>query len=121
MAEAAGVYNRTTGALLARRVVRCETFLSRGRGLMFRRPLSEGEIYLFVLERESKMDAAIHMFFVSFPIAVVWLDGQKRVVGTVLARPWRPCYAPPRPARYFLEGHPSLLEKVHPGDEIGIT
>jgi len=118
LTDAARVRNRTTGVVLARQVVCCDTLLSRGRGLMFRRPLAEDEAYLFMLERESRLDAAIHMFFVSFPIAVVWLDNDKRVVHTALARPWRPYYAPRRPARYFLEGHPSLLEKVHLGDEI---
>ncbi len=117
MAEPA-VRNRTTGADLARRIVVCDSFLSRGRGLMFRRPLAEDEVYLFVLDRESAIDAAIHMFFVSFPIAVIWLDNDRRVVRKVLARPWRPYYGPGRPARYFLEGHPVLLDKVQVGDEI---
>lgn len=114
------IRNRTTGEVLARRVVRCDDFFSRGRGLMFRRPLEEDEAYLFVLGSESRLDAAIHMFFVSFPIAVIWLDDAGRVVDKALARPWRPFYAPRRPARYFIEGHPSLLEKVGVGDEIGV-
>jgi uncharacterized membrane protein (UPF0127 family) len=114
------ILNRTTGDVLARRVVLCDNFFSRGRGLMFRRPLAEDEVYLFVLGRESRLDAAIHMFFVSFPIAVVWLDASRWVVHTVLARPWWPYYAPPRPARYFLEGHPVLLDRVKVGDEIGL-
>jgi len=85
---------------------------------MFRRPVGEEEAYLFVLDRPSVLDAAIHMFFVSFPIAVIWLDESRRVIHQVLARPWRPYYAPPKPARYFIEGHPTLLSKVELGDEI---
>ncbi len=112
------VRNRRTGEVLAHKVMRCDTFFSRGRGLMFRRPLAKEEVYLFVLPTESIAGASIHMLFVFFPIAVIWLDGQRRVVDTVLARPWRPYYAPQRPARYFLEGDPSLLKKVQPGDEI---
>lgn len=115
------IRNRTNGEVLARRVARCDTFLARGRGLMFRRPLVEGEAYLFVLDRPSRLDAAIHMFFVSFPIAVVWLDAEGRVIHVVLARPWRPYYAPPRPAKYFLEGPPDLLTKVRVGDIIEIV
>lgn len=112
------VYNRTTGQVLARRVVRCDTVLRRFRGLMFRRPLDEDEVYLFILPQEGWLEAAIHMFFVFFPIAVVWLDGERRVVDKALARPWRPFYAPRRPARYFLEGPPALIERVASGDEI---
>ena len=58
------------------------------------------------------------VFFVFFPISVVWLDAERRVVDKVLAHPWRPYYAPSRPARYFVEGHPSLLDKVSVGDEL---
>ena len=112
------VRNRTNGEILARRVVRCDSFLSRGRGLMFRRPLAEDEAYLFVLDRPSVIDAAIHMFFVSFPIAVIWLDEEGRVVHTAYAKPWRPYYGTPRPAKYFLEGAPELLAKVDRGDII---
>ena len=118
MSEEELVVNQTTGEVLARRVVRCDTFFSRGRGLTFRRSLAEDEVYLFVLDRESVANASIHMLFVFFPISVIWLDGQNRVVDTVLARPWRPYYAPSQPARYFLEGHPVLLERVNMGDQI---
>jgi uncharacterized membrane protein (UPF0127 family) len=110
------VRNRTTNVVLAGRVVCCDTFWKRGRGLMFHRPLAEDEAYLFVLARPSVADAAIHMFFVTFPIAVVWLNAEKRVIHRVLARPWRPYYAPPKPALYFLEGPPGLLSRVEVGE-----
>ena len=110
--------NRTTGQPLARHVVRCDTFLKRGRGLMFRRRLSEDEVYLFVEKRESVAQTTIHMFFVFFPIAVVWLDGEKRVVDKTLARPFRPFYAPRSPAKYFIEGQSSLLDGVSIGQQL---
>jgi uncharacterized membrane protein (UPF0127 family) len=110
--------NLTTGQVVASRIVRCDTFWKRGRGLMFRRALAEDEVYLFVERRESVAQTAIHMFFVFFPIAVVWLDGEKRVVDKALGQPFRPYYAPQSPARYFVEGHPSLLSAVHVGDQL---
>jgi uncharacterized membrane protein (UPF0127 family) len=113
--------NKTTGGALAQSVVRCDTFWRRGRGLMFRRRLSEDEVYLFVEGRESVAQTTIHMFFVFFPIAVVWLDGEKRVVDKTLARPFRPYYAPKGPAKYFVEGQPSLLERVSVGDQLEYT
>jgi len=114
------VRNLRTGETIARRVVRCDTFWKRGRGLMFRRSLAEEEVYLFVERRESVAQTAIHMFFVFFPIAVVWLDGDRRVVDKVLARPFRPYYAPRRPAQYYVEGHRSLLERVESGDQLDL-
>jgi uncharacterized protein len=111
----------TTGKTIATRLVRCDTFWKRGRGLMFRRTLAEDEAYLFVERRESVAQAAIHMFFVFFPIAVLWLDREKRVVDMALARPFRPYYAPHSPAQYYVEGHPSLLEWVSHGDQLEFT
>ena len=58
------------------------------------------------------------MFFVFMPIAVIWLDQEKRVVDMTLAKPWRPYYAPQSPARYYVEGPVSLLERVSAGDQL---
>ena len=112
--------NLTTGEKIASRVVRCDTAWKRGRGLMFRASLSEDEVYLFIEGRESVIQTAIHMFFVFFEIGVIWLDRDKRVVDRMLARPFRPYYAPSSPAKYYVEGHPAILEKVRTGDELGI-
>jgi uncharacterized membrane protein (UPF0127 family) len=62
------------------------------------------------------METAIHMLFVFFPIAAIWLDRTGRVVDVVLARPFRPFYAPRAPARDILEGPPELLAEVSVGD-----
>jgi uncharacterized membrane protein (UPF0127 family) len=107
--------NETRGEQLLR-VRHCSSFPSRLRGLTFRRAIDEDEGILLVGRRESRADAAIHMFFVFFPIAVVWLDKNGKIVDTMLARPFHPFYAPRAPARDVLEGPPSLLEKVDIGD-----
>ena len=114
------IRNLTTGQTIVQEIVRCDTFWKRGRGLMFRggQAVANGRAYLFVEGRESVAQTTIHMFFVFFPIAVVWLDGQKQVVTKVLARPFRPYYAPSDPAQYFVEGHPDLLEQVSVGDQL---
>lgn len=117
------IVNLTNGEPIAQHIVRCDTFWRRLRGLMFRRrqAVAEGRVYLFMDRRESIAQTAIHMLFVFFPIAVVWLDGEKRVVDKALARPFRPYYAPGRPAQYYVEGHPSLLERVSIGDQLEFT
>jgi uncharacterized membrane protein (UPF0127 family) len=112
--------NLSSGELVAQRVVRCDTFWKRGRGLMFRRSLAEDEVYLFVEGRESVAQTTIHMFFVFFAIAVVWLDSEQHVVDKTLARPFRPYYKPVRAAQYFIEGHPSLLDRVNVGDQLAL-
>ncbi len=110
--------NLTTGKTLATSVVRCNTFWRRGRGLMFRAMPGRDEVYLFIESRESVTRASIHMFFVFFAIAVIWLDRDKRVVDKALARPFRPYYAPSHPAMYYVEGHASLLANVSAGDQL---
>jgi uncharacterized membrane protein (UPF0127 family) len=118
VAHTRALVNRTTAEPLARRVRLCDTFGRRLRGLMFRRALASDEAYVFVYPRESVTETTIHMFFVFFPVAVLWLDAQRRVVDVVLARPFRPYYAPCQAAQYFVEGAPALLERVHFGDEL---
>ena len=111
-------WNETQGERLLGRVSRCASFLCRLRGLTFRRHLGDDEGLLLVGRRESRADAAIHMFFVFFPIAAVWLDGGGRVVDVRMARPFRPLYVPRAPARDVLEGSPGLLERVRIGDQL---
>jgi uncharacterized membrane protein (UPF0127 family) len=113
--------NQTRDVTLLQRVRRADSFLTRLRGLTFRRHLAEGEGLLLVGHRESRADAAIHMFFVFFPIGVVWLDKANRVVDKVVARPFRPFYAPHSPARSVLECRPDVLDQVSAGDQISFA
>ncbi len=113
------VWNETQDKQVLERVRRCASYLCRLRGLTFRRRMDENEGLLLVGRRESRVDTAIHMFFVFFPIAAVWLDRHGRVVDAQLARPFRPFYGPRAPAQDVLEGPPSLLEKVRIGDQLG--
>jgi len=85
---------------------------------MLRTSLPDDEGLLFVYRRENIAETTIHMFFVFFSIAAVWLDNEGCVVDAKLARPWRPFYAPAKPARYLIEARPSLLERVKVGDQL---
>ncbi len=85
---------------------------------MFRRAIGEDEAFVFAESKESIGLTSIHTFFVFFPIAVVWLDAEKKVVDKKLTHPFRPYYAPQRPAQYFVEGHPTILDKVQIGDRL---
>ena len=109
---------RATGQMLLPNVRWCASFFCRLRGLMFRRALRPGEALMLVEGRDSRSATAIHMFFVPFSIAAVWINSAGRVVDQVEARPWRPFYAPREPARYTLETDPAFLQKISLGDEI---
>ncbi len=96
----------------------CDSFLCRLRGLMFRSRLAPEKGLLLVEARDGRLDTAIHMLFVFMDLAVIWINSEKVVVDIVLARAWRPAYAPRQPARYILEIHPDRLDEFRIGDRI---
>lgn len=117
MSEYRVIKNQDNTVVLAR-AKWCVSAWCRFKGLQFAKPLDDREGILFVDGSESVVNASIHMFFVSFDIAVVWLDATGIVVDKTLARSWRPAYAPKKPAQYFIEANPSLLERVQLGDQL---
>ncbi len=118
MSETTLKISREDGQLLPLNVRRCGTFACRLRGLTFRRRLGDDEALLFVAATESRLGTAIHMFYVFFPIGVVWLNGDGIVVDKVVARPFRPYYAPRAAAKCFVEGPPVLVEWVTIGERL---
>lgn len=97
---------------------RCESFLCRLRGLTLRRSLPSQEGLLLVQNKDSRVDAAIHMFAVLMDLAIVWINTEGDVVDLRLARRWRPIYVPEKPARYILEMAPERLEDFQVGDKV---
>jgi hypothetical protein len=106
------------GQVLLSRIKWCDSFGTKLRGLMFRRTLPADEGLVLAEKRASIAATSIHMFFVPFDIAAVWLDDNFQIVHCALAKSWRPYYAAPRPARYVLEGPPALLDQVKPGETL---
>ena len=96
----------------------CATFGSRLRGLMFRKSLGTHEGICMVQPRADRVDAAIHMFFMNFDIAVVWADEARKVVDVQLARRWRPMYAPASAAKFVIETHPDRQQDYQIGDQL---
>jgi uncharacterized membrane protein (UPF0127 family) len=96
----------------------CNTFFSRFRGYMFKDGISSSEGLLFVGEHPSVMNSSIHMFFLWFNLAVIWLDTEKRVVDRKLAKTWRPYYAPRAASIFIIETHPNRLSEFSIGDQL---
>lgn len=116
MAKIGRVVHQATGKVLLSHVVWCDSFVCKLRGLMFRTQLKPGEGLLMAEPYASRSATAIHMLFMRFPIATIWMDKKFRVVDVVYARPWALAYVPSTPARYTLEGPPELLDQVQIGD-----
>ena len=112
------IHNLSVKAVKPVRAVYCKSFLCRLRGLTFRRNLSIDEGLLLVQNRDSRVDAAIHMLGVWMDLAVIWIDSNRVVVDSRLARRWHPIYVPERPARYILEMAAARLNDFHLGDQL---
>jgi len=100
------------------RIRYCDTFLTQLRGFTFSSRLPQDEGLVLVGKRDSRLDSSIHMLFVSFDLAVFWIDSDMQVVDKVLAKSWRPAYFPKKPARYVLEVHPERWEEYEIGDTV---
>jgi uncharacterized membrane protein (UPF0127 family) len=107
-----------SGEVLLQSIKWCDTFGSKLRGLMFRRSIDPTEGLVLAETRSSIAATSIHMFFVPFDIAAIWLDDQFQVVHTALAKAWHLYYASPKAARYVLEASPELLQRVKIGDRL---
>ena len=100
------------------RIKFCDTFLTQLRGFTFHPRLTLDEGLLLVGTRDSRLDSAIHMLFVSFDLAVFWIDSNMKVVDKVLAKSWRLAYFSNEPARYVLEIHPERWGDYEIGDTV---
>ena len=85
---------------------------------MFRKelPLEEGLILAY--GADSRMDASIHMMFVNFDLAVIWINSDGKVVDKILAEQWKLAYLPQKPARYVLEIVSERLDEFEIGDRV---
>jgi len=68
-------------------------------GLMF----SKQKNILLEAGYEGILSSSIHMLFVFFPIDVVWLDKNKKIVDIKTAYPFQIISMPKKPAKYILE------------------
>jgi uncharacterized membrane protein (UPF0127 family) len=108
--------NKILGSPL--KAVYCDSFLCRLRGLMFRKSLPAEDGLILVYGSDSRMDASIHMMFVNFDLAVIWINSAGKVVDKVLAKQWKLAYLPKSPARYVLEIVPERLGEFEIGDRV---
>ncbi|MFA5039173.1 MAG: DUF192 domain-containing protein [Candidatus Omnitrophota bacterium] len=78
------VLNESKGTILAEKVEIAETWRSRSKGLLGRRGLGKGEGLLITPCN------SIHTFFMKFPIDVLFLDKNMKIVKiTPSMGPWR--------------------------------
>ncbi len=105
--------NRTKKNDIARAKV-TGSFFSRALGLMFRRNLKEDEGLLIEFPAWMKKPS-LHSFFMFFPIDVIFINKNLKVVEKGLLKPWK-LYTPAHESNYVLELHEGKAIKVEVGD-----
>ena len=99
----------------------CDTYGCSLLGLMFTKEIKHDGGIIIAEKKESRSRTAIHMMFMRYDIAVLWLDKDLVIVDKVLARKWAPYYAPKLPAQYVIEAHASILSFFSIGDKLLLT
>ncbi len=101
------------GTVVCAKCELAETFWPKFRGLMGRASLPADEGMLF------RPAGSIHMFFMRFPIDVVFCDRELRVVKVVRGlKPWRTAAA--RRAKVTIELAAGAAAGLEPGDQLQI-
>ncbi|MRR30011.1 hypothetical protein EG834_06775, partial [bacterium] len=103
------------------RVQYCASFWSKFCGLMLRQNLTINSGALLVEDKDSRINASIHMLFMRFDIAAIWINSDFRVVDVQVARRWRLAYLPAQPARFILEAHVTQADNFQIGDQVTFT
>jgi uncharacterized membrane protein (UPF0127 family) len=102
---------RDNGAVVCARCTVADTFWKRFRGLMGRRSLDADEGMVFY------DNGSIHMFFMRFPLDVVFCDEELRIVKVARGlKPWRTAGA--RGARVTIELAAGAAAGLEPGAEL---
>ncbi len=103
------IVNKTRNKPLALHKGFCSNWLTKSIGLMFSKPRDNyGLIFLF----KRYVKHSLHMFFVFYPIDVLFLDENKRVVGIKEnLKPFR-TYTPKAAYMYFIELSEGTVKKT---------
>ena len=110
------IFNKSRKFRIIDKAKLCKSIPSKAFGFMFRfKKPKEALIFIFSSERR----ADLHMLFVFFPIDVLFLDKNKKVVDVKKDfKPFTYC-APKVKAMYVVELPIGLLGKTKTGDIIG--
>ena len=110
------IRNKTKNKILVSKIEKAESFFAKAKGLMFRSEFPKDSGMLFTFDNEGFV--GIWMLFMRFPIDMVYLDSEKRIVGiyeniipvSMNPKTWK-VYYPEIPAKYILELNSGLVKE----------
>jgi|SRR3989338_3682879 len=104
--------NTTKNKILADKIKFCRNFLNKSIGLILHKKLKDKGL-IFIYDKEEKI--SLHMVFVFFPIDVLFLGKNKRVIE--MKRSFKPFsfYTTQKKAAYILELPEGIIQKTKTG------
>jgi hypothetical protein len=111
------IKNITKNALLSQNIKHCSSFFSKCKGLMFSKKLTDNAL-LFHFPSEKRH--SLHMLFVFYPIDVLWLNQNRKVVE--MKQSFKPFTfaTPKKPAKFIIELPENTIKnsKTEIGDSV---
>jgi len=108
------IKNKTKKFVIIDKARKCTSIWSKGTGLMLRKKPDYGMVFTFRKEQRN----AITMFMVFFPVDLLFLDKNKRVVEIKKGlKPFRDYY-PKAKSMYVIELPVGAMKKTGVGDKI---
>ncbi|MFZ2412091.1 MAG: DUF192 domain-containing protein [Candidatus Methanoperedens sp.] len=98
------------GVEIAKNIEFARTKLCQMAGLMFRKDIPSDFSMIFILKKQSYVN--VHMFFMRFPIDVIFLDEEKKVSGFSRLNPWTG-YKAMKDIKYVIEMKAGTIEKYN--------
>lgn len=93
---------------IARNIETSRTQISQMIGLMFRSSIPSDYAMIFVMKKPSSV--GIHMLFMRFPIDVIFLNEEKKIIGLSHHMPWTG-HSSMKNVKYVIETNPGAIEK----------
>jgi uncharacterized membrane protein (UPF0127 family) len=98
------------GVEIAKNIEFARTTFRHVLGLMFRKSIPYDYSMIFILKKPSQV--SIHMLFVFFPIDVIFLNKEKKIMGFSRLRPWVG-YKAMEDIKYIIEMKAGTIEMFH--------
>jgi uncharacterized membrane protein (UPF0127 family) len=93
---------------IARNIEKCRNQICQMIGLMFRSSIPSDYAMIFVMKKPSSV--GIHMLFMRFPIDVIFLNGEKKIIGLSHLKPWTG-HSSMKNVKYVIETNSGAIEK----------
>ena len=105
--------NKTKKTILSKKPKLCKTILSKTIGLMFH---TKPKTLIFAWKKEKII--SLHMFFVFFPIDLLYLNKNKEIIEIKTSLKPFSIYNPKYPAKYLIESPSKTITKIKLKDKL---